>query len=213
MLVDDHAMVRHGIAVLINAQADMEVFGEAGTVDAAVAMIKPDSCPDLVLIDLSLGGVSGFELLKKLHMRFPSLPALVVSMYDESEYAERALRAGARGYVMKQGAWDVLLIAIRQVLAGRIYLSEAMSTRVLERLAAGDAEPAPPLNRLTPAEFEVLHLIGAGHTSQEISALLHRSIKTIEAHRANIRTKLQLDEGADLNRYAADWLKWDGKPE
>ncbi len=211
LLVDDHAMVRHGIAVLINAQSDMEVFGEAGEVDAAVGMIKPDNCPDLVLIDLSLNGVSGFELLKKLHARFPSLPTLVVSMYDESEYAERALRAGARGYVMKQGAWDVLLIAIRQVLAGKIYLSEAMSTRVLERLATGDTASAPPINRLTPTEFEVLHLVGAGHTSQEISALLHRSIKTIEAHRANIRKKLQLDEGADLNRFAAGWLRGQGE--
>jgi DNA-binding NarL/FixJ family response regulator len=214
MLVDDHAMVRHGIAALIGAQADMEVFGEAAEVDAAVAMIKPDSCPDLVLVDLSLNGASGFELLKKLQIRFPLLPTLVVSMYDETEYAERALRAGARGYVMKQEAMDVLLIAIRQVLAGKIYLSQAMSSRLLERMAAGGAEPVPPVNRLTPAEFEVLHLIGAGHTSQEISNLLHRSIKTIEAHRASIRKKLQLTEGADLNRFATDWLRGQGeKPE
>ena len=213
MLVDDHAMVRHGIATLINAQADMEVFGEAGTVDDAVSMIKPDKHPDLVLIDLSLSGVSGFELLKKLHLRFPALPTLVVSMYDESEYAERALRAGARGYVMKQEVLDVLLVAIRRVLAGKIYLSEAMGSRLLERMATDGAVPDPPINRLTPAEFEVLHLIGAGNTSQEISELLHRSIKTIEAHRANIRKKLQLNEGADLNRFAAEWLKGGGKPE
>ena len=210
MLVDDHAMVRHGIAALINAQADMEVIGEAAEVDEALSQITPYNFPDLVLVDLSLGGKSGFELLKKLHLRFPLLPALVVSMYDEAEYAERVLRAGARGYVMKQDAWEVLLVAIRQVLAGNIYLSEAMSSRLLERVAQGGTEPVPPVNRLTPTEFEVLHLIGAGNTSQEIAALLQRSIKTIEAHRANIRIKLRLDDGADLNRFAADWLRGQG---
>ena len=213
MLVDDHAMVRYGIASVINAQADMEVFGEAGDVEGAVSMIKPDHCPDLVLIDLSLNGLSGFELLKKLQTRFPSLPTLVVSMYDEKQYAERALRYGARGYVMKHEVWGVLLTAIRDVLAGKIYLSGHMSTSLLKRIATGGAESGPLVENLTPTEFEILHLIGAGHTSQEISELLHRSIKTIEVHRANIRKKLQLDDGADLNRFAADWLQeFGGKP-
>ena len=211
MLVDDHAMVRYGIATVINNQADMEVFGEAGTVDEAISKIKPDNRPDLVLIDLSLDGLSGFELLKKLQIRFPTLPTLVVSMHDENEYAERALRAGARGYLMKHEAWGMLLTAIREVLAGRIYLSGHMSSTLLQRIATGgNPEAVPLVDRLTPAEFEILHLIGEGHTSQEISALLHRSIKTVEVHRANIRRKLDLDDGADLNRFAADWLQGPG---
>ncbi len=211
MLVDDHAMVRHGIAALVNAQEDMTVFGEAGDVDTAVAMIKSGDFPDLVLIDLSLNGASGFELLKKLHIRFPLLPMLVVSMYDEHECAERALQAGARGYVMKQEVFDVLLSAVRQVLAGNIYLSAAMSSSLLRRIATGDMESTSPINRLTPSEFEILHLIGEGHTSQQIALILHRSIKTIEAHRGNIRKKLHLRDGTDLNRFASSWPRGQGK--
>jgi len=210
MLVDDQAMVRHAMAALIDAQEDMEVFGETGEVDEAISMIRPERCPDLVLIGLSFNGLSGVESLKKLHARFPSLPMLVVSMYDEDRYAECALRAGARGYVMKQQEWPVLMIAVRDVLAGKIYLSDHMSGSLIERIAVGNTEHDTPINRLTPGELEVLHLIGAGHTSREISALLHRSIKTIEVRRANIRRKLKLNKRDDLNRFAADWLREQG---
>lgn len=213
LLVDDHPIVRQGMATLIGAQADLEVFGEAGGVDEAVSMIKPGNCPDIVLIDLSLNGLSGFELLKNLHVRFPALPTLIVSMHDETLYAERALRAGARGYVMKQEAGDVLLTAIRDVLNGKVYLSERMRTGLLDRIVAGGSKSEPLINRLTPGEFEVLHLIGAGHSSQEIATLLSRSIKTIEAHRANIRNKLCLKDGADLIRFATRWIAGGGLGE
>lgn len=212
MLVDDHAMVRNGIATLVNAQADMIMSGEAGDVDTAIAMFKSGDCPDLVLIDLSLNGASGFELLKKLHLRYPSLSMLVVSMHDEKKCAERALLAGARGYVMKQEVFDVLLTAIRQVLAGNIYLSAPMSSQLLARIATGKTPSQSTLNCLTSSEFEILHLIGEGHTSQKIASLLHRSIKTIEAHRANIRKKLQLRDGTDLNQFASNWSRGQVRP-
>ena len=210
MLVDDQAMVRHGLATLIDTQEDMEVFGEAGEVNEVMSMIKPDHRPDLVLIDLAFNGMSGFELLKNLHLRFPSLPMLVVSMCDEKHCAESALRAGARGYVMKRQSWPELLTAMREVLAGRIYLSDHMNCSLPERIAAGGAGRGMPINGLTPGEFEVLHLIGAGRTSQEISVVLHRSIKTIEVRRTNIRRKLNLQKGDDLTRIAVDWLRGQG---
>lgn len=128
-------------------------------------------------------------------------------MHDEGVYAERALRAGARGYVMKQEPGDVLVTAIREVLKGSIYLSKPMHARLLNRVVTGNSKPEPLINSLTPSEFEVLHLIGSGHSSQEIAKLLSRSIKTIETHRFNIRTKLNLKDGADLIRYATHWTK------
>jgi len=205
MLVDDHAMLRHGMAMLINLEPDMEVVAEAGDGDEALAALKLDNCPDIVLMDVSLKTLSGFEVIKSIHHLIPALPVLVVSMHDEAAYAERALRAGARGYVMKQEPGEALVTAIREVLAGNVYLSKPMHARLLNRVATGSAEPESLINSLTPAEFEVLHLIGSGHSSQEIAKLLSRSIKTIETHRFNIRSKLNLKDGADLIRYATHW--------
>ena len=205
MLVDDHAMLRHGMAMLINLEPDMEVFAEAGDGDEALASLKTDRHPDIVLMDVSLKTLSGFEVIKSIHHLIPALPVLVVSMHDEAAYAERALRAGARGYVMKQEPGEVLVTAIREVLAGNVYLSKQMHARLLNRVATGSAEPESLIKSLTPSEFEVLHLIGSGHSSQEI-AKLNRSIKTIETHRFNIRSKLNLKDGADLIRYATHWI-------
>jgi DNA-binding NarL/FixJ family response regulator len=206
MLVDDHAMLRHGMAMLINLEQDMEVFAEAGDGDEALAALKAAQRADIVLMDVSLKTLSGFEVIKNIHIAMPGLPVLVVSMHDEGVYAERALRAGARGYVMKQEPGEVLITAIREVLKGNIYLSKPMRDRLLNRVATGHSEPEPLINSLTPSEFEVLHLIGSGHSSQEIARLLSRSIKTIETHRFNIRTKLNLKDGADLIRYASHWI-------
>ena len=206
MLVDDHAMLRHGMAMLINLEPDMEVFAEAGDGDEALAALKTGHHADIVLMDVSLKTLSGFEVIKSIHIAMPALPVLVVSMHDEGVYAERALRAGARGYVMKQEPGDVLITAVREVLRGNIYLSKPMRDRLLNRVATGHSEPEPLINSLTPSEFEVLHLIGSGHSSQEIAKLLSRSIKTIETHRFNIRTKLNLKDGADLIRYATHWI-------
>ncbi len=205
MLVEDHGIVRHGLAMLINAQADTEVCGEADNVDTAISMIREENMPDIVLIDISLQGLSGFELIKHLKARFPSLLMLVVSMHDETLYAQRALQAGAHGYVMKQEAAHTILAAIRNILKGKIHLSERMNASILKRIAAGETELLPPGARLTPSEFEILQLISAGYGSQEISTLLNRSIKTIESHRANIRNKLGLKDGAALIRFATQW--------
>jgi DNA-binding NarL/FixJ family response regulator len=205
MLVDDHAMLRHGMAMLINMEPDMEVFAEAGDGNEALAILKKTGPVDIVLLDVTLKTVSGFEVIKSMHALIPTLPVLFISMHDESVYAERALRAGARGYVMKQEPGEVLLTAIREVLKGNVYLSKQMHDNLLKRIAGG-SEPEQLINTLTPSEFEVLHLIGQGHSSQEIAKLLCRSIKTIETHRFNIRVKLNLKDGADLIRYATRWI-------
>ena len=205
MLVDDHAMLRHGMAMLINMEPDLEVFAEAGDGDEAMAILKKDGPVDIVLLDVTLKTVSGFEVIKSMHALMPTLPVLFISMHDESVYAERALRAGARGYVMKQEPGEVLLTAIREVLKGNVYLSKQMHEKLLKRIAGG-SEPEQLINTLTPSEFEVLHLIGQGLSSQEIAKLLCRSIKTIETHRFNIRVKLNLKDGADLIRYATRWI-------
>lgn len=206
MLVDDHAMVRQGMAMLINAEHDMEVCCDAEDVGDAMAKLELEHQPDIVLVDLSLKTLSGFELIKSIHILIPALPVLVVSMHDETVYAERALRSGARGYVMKQEAGQAMILAIREVMKGNFYLSEQMRTKLLDRFVTGSAESEQLINSLTPSEFEVLHLIGSGHSSRDIANLLNRSIKTIEVHRANIRTKLHLKDGADLMRYATHWI-------
>lgn len=158
-------------------------------------------------MDITLKTVSGLEVIKSIHALIPTIPVLFISMHDESVYAERALRAGAKGYVMKQEAGDVMLTAIRDVLKGNVYLSKPMNERVLQRIVSGGSStPEDLINTLTPSEFEVLHLIGQGRSSQEIADLLCRSIKTIETHRFNIRTKLNLKDGADLIRYATRWI-------
>lgn len=206
MLVDDHAMLRHGMAMLINLEPDLEVFAEAGDGTEALAILKNNEQIDIVLLDVTLKTVSGLEVIKNIHLHNPTLPVLFVSMHSESVYAERALQAGARGYVMKQEPGDVLLAAIREVLKGNVYLSEAMRAKMLNQMAAGNTKVEEPVNKLTPSEFKVLHLIGSGHSSQEIATLLNRSIKTIETHRFNIRIKLNLKDGADLIRYATRWI-------
>lgn len=206
MLVDDHAMLRHGMAMLINMEPDMEVLAEAGDGNEALAILKKKEPVDIVLLDVTLKTVSGFEVIKSIHTLIPTLPVLFISMHDESVYAERALRAGARGYVMKQEPGEILLAAIREVLKDNVFLSAHMHEVLLKRIATGGAaEPEQLINTLTPSEFEVLHLIGQGHSSQEIAKLLCRSIKTIETHRFNIRVKLNLKDGADLIRYATRW--------
>ncbi len=199
-------MLRHGMAMVINMESDMEVFAEADDGSEALALLRKDDAIDIVLLDITLKTVSGLEAIKNIHAYFPELPVLFVSMHDEMVYAERALRAGARGYIMKQEPGEVLVNAIREVLKGNVFLSKKMHEKLLNRMATGGAEPEQLINTLTPSEFEVLHLIGSGHSSQEIAKLLSRSIKTIETHRFNIRTKLKLKDSADLIRYATRWI-------
>lgn len=206
MLVDDHAMLRHGMAMLIDAEPDLQVIAEANDSAETLAFLKKEPNIDIILVDISLKTISGLEVIKSIHLLKPELPVLVVSMHDESVYAERALHAGARGYVMKQEPGENLIMAIREVLNGNVFLSKAMQTKLLNRVASGNNKPEITINSLTPSEFEVLHLIGKGHNTQEIAKLLNRSIKTIETHRFNIRTKLSLKDSADLIRYATRWV-------
>lgn len=204
LLVDDHALVRQGVATLINMEPEMRVCCEAG--NAAQALTANRSCQhDMAIVDLSLGETSGLELIKNLHCEFPDLGILVMSMHDETVYAEAVLRAGASGYVMKQVAMDTVLHAIRQILQGELYVSDAMRDQMLKKMvhehADGHAEN-PSICCLTSCEFEVFNLIGMGSSTSEIAAKLARSVKTIESHRANIKKKLNLDSTTKLAHYA-----------
>lgn len=207
LLVDDHPLLRQGVAVLIDREPDLQVCGEAQS--AAEALQAARSLrPDLALVDISLGERSGLELIKDLKIQHEALPVLVLSMHDESLYAERALRAGAQGYITKKAGGKPLLKAIREVLDGRIFLSDQMSTKLLQNLAGQrPGKTASPLELLTDREFEVFQLIGDGRSSRRIAETLHVSIKTIEAHRANMKAKLNLKAGTDLVHYAVRWVE------
>lgn len=200
LIVDDHPIVRQGIALLVNQQPDLDACCEAGSGEEALELLAKRVQPiHLAIVDLSLGGMSGLELVKALRSHHPDLPVLVMSMHDESLYAERVLRAGARGYIMKQEATEKILTALRQILRGEIYVSDRMRNRMLERLIdnRGDAAESP-LASLSDRELEVLRLIGRGLSTGEIARDLCRSVKTIETHRANIKDKLSLRGGAEL---------------
>lgn len=207
LLVDDHPMIRRGIADLINAEPDLAVCGEAGTMQEAMALAQK-SKPQLVIVDVSLNGNNGIELMKNLSTRWPGVPILAYSMHDEAIYAERALRAGAKGYVMKESPPELLLEAIRQVLKGKIYLSDPMSERLLGRIVrAGSTTPiaASPIEKLSDRELEVLELLGKGMRTSEIADQLCLSIKTIETYREHLKQKLSLGSGQELLRFAIEW--------
>jgi DNA-binding NarL/FixJ family response regulator len=207
MIVDDHPIVRQGIAQLINREADLHVCCEAGDADHALEKMKGCS-HDIAIVDISLTGVSGIELIQMLRQRGYETPVLVMSMHDESLYAERALRAGARGYIMKQEATEKILTAIRQILHGEIYVSDKMRSRMLQRLIDNRADSnASPVANLSNRELEILRMIGQGFGTGEIARELKRSVKTIEAHRANIKDKLGLKSAAELVRFAVQWVE------
>lgn len=205
-IVDDHPIVRQGIAQMINQESDLETCGEAASAQEALAWLEKNQT-DVLLVDISLDGISGIELIKTLKAHRFTPPSLVISMHDETLYAERALRAGARGYVMKQEATDNMLTAIRQVLQGGIYLSEKMKSKVLERLCNGDEGALSPMDLLSDRELEVFRLIGEGYPTSQIATELNRSVKTVESHRAHLKTKLGLKSAAELTRFAVQWLE------
>lgn len=206
LIVDDHPIVRHGMAQFLNLQDDLNLCCEAGSAEEALAaMAVCDHA--LAIIDISLEGESGLALIKTLRHGCPGLALLAMSMHDESLYAERALRAGARGYLMKQEATHDILRAIRQILSGHLYVSAAMESRLWQRLVAPDAGPPGPIAGLSEREFEVLHLLRLGLGTREIADKLHRSIKTIEVHRANLKEKLGLKSAAELVRFAVQHVK------
>ena len=210
MVVDDHPMMRQGLAQLIDNEPDLKVVAEADTGGQGLDIAVKEKL-DLALLDISLPDKNGLELIKDIRAVKPELPLLIVSMHDEALYAERVLRAGARGYIMKQEGGKKLLQAIRQVLTGQIYVSEKMSARILETFSGNRADQtSSPVARLSDREFEVFQLIGQGKGTKEIAQHLNLSVKTVEVHRANIKEKLSLTTATDLVRFAVRWTESQG---
>ncbi|HOX57634.1 MAG TPA: response regulator transcription factor [Candidatus Paceibacterota bacterium] len=206
LLVDDHPIVRERLTELINHEADLAVSGEAEDRNDAIAAISARK-PDLAIIDLTLKNSDGLELIKDIKSRWPNVRMLVVSMQDESLYAERVIRAGALGYITKQEATRNILVAIRRVLAGEIYLTDKVSSRIILGLGKHPSPgPATPAEVLTDREFKVFEHIGHGISTNEIAACLHIAPKTVETYRARIKEKLNLKDGNELLQRAIEWV-------
>jgi DNA-binding NarL/FixJ family response regulator len=204
--VDDHPLFRKGLEELIHSDGSFAVCGEAGNAAEAMEVIRTLN-PDLAIVDLSLPGANGIELIKNIRAEFSKLPILVLSMHDESLYAVRSLRAGAEGYVMKHEAMTNVIQAIREVFNGRPYLSPAMAAQVITKFAHRNPEgEADPVERLSDRELEILELIGKGREVRQIAKLLHLSPKTVETHRAHIKDKLDLKNSREVARFALQWL-------
>jgi DNA-binding NarL/FixJ family response regulator len=214
LIVDDHPIVRQGLRRMIDLEPDLSVCGEAQGEREARAAIR-DLGPDVVIVDISLGQGDGLELVRNVHAQHPALPMLVLSMHDELIYAERLLGAGARGYIMKQAASEQLLVALRKVLDGEVYMSDAVSAIVGQgRLASGaSAVGTDPIGRLSNRELQVLNLIGRGQSSREAAEALGLSVKTVETHRQSLKRKLNLATNAQLVQYAINWYTSRSKPE
>ena len=205
LLVDDHPLVREWLTNLINQQPDMVVCGEAESASHALAVIASTQ-PDLVVVDLSLKNGSGIDLIKDLKELHPALLVLVLSMHDESLYAERALRAGARGYVMKREVTKNIISAIRQVVAGQLHVSERMAARIASKYAGAPPVTAEsPVTLLSDRELEVFQLLGQGRETKQIAETLHLSMKTVQAYCARIKDKLKLTNATELLREAIRW--------
>jgi DNA-binding NarL/FixJ family response regulator len=212
LIVDDHPLMRRGLAALIDSEPDLAVCAEAGNRHAALDAIARRA-PDLVIVDLLLeGGEDGLDLVKALKVRCPSVPALVLSMHPEAHYGERALRAGARGYITKQQLGEAVLAAIRRVLAGRIYMSEALGADLASRFVGGDVNPRSPLATLSDRELQVFRLIGEGRRTREIASILHLSPKTIESYREHLKQKLGIDGAPELVCRAVRFVEMDEGP-
>ena len=205
LLVDDHPIVRQGLAELIDAEKDLMVCGTAESMNAALEQM-PTLKPDLVVVDISLKGSNGIELLKNIKVRYPKMKVLMLSMHDEGLYAIRALRAGAAGYIMKQEATEKVIEAARKVLNGEIYLSDKMEKKMMQQLVGGrTARTGSPLEDLSDRELEVFNLIGQGKGTRQIAEEMHLSIKTVESHRAHIKEKLGLKSATELVQHAIQW--------
>lgn len=206
LLVDDHPILRAGLGRLINQEADMMICGEAEDGPTAFDLVGTLN-PDIAVIDISLKGSNGIELVKNLKARYPELPTMVLSMHDESLYAERALRAGSLGYIMKEEAIEQVLVAIRKVLQGEIFLSEKMKSKMLQQMASGKGKVvSSPIEHLTDRELEVFRLIGEGCSTRQIAGQLHLSVRTVEAYREYIKSKLNLKNATELVQHAFHWV-------
>lgn len=213
LVVDDHPMMRHGIAQLLNGEPDMTVCDEAESARQAISQVR-EHRPDLVLADLTMPGKDGLDLIRDLQAQHPNIPTLVISMHDETLYAERVLRAGGRGYIMKHEGGDKLLAAIRRVLKGKVYVSERISEQILENLSGlAPAASSSVISRLSDRELEVFRMIGEANETREIAAQLGMSAKTVEAHRLNIKRKLRLRTSAELTRRAVLWVESGSAPK
>ena len=205
LLVDDHPIVRQGLALLIDREPDLCVCGEAESAHSAFHAIAT-LLPDLVVLDISLSGPDGLDVLKEIRMKTTNLPVLILSMHDESIYAERAMRAGANGYIMKQEATEKVLVAIRRILQGEVYLSDRLTSTMLQQYVRGASQvKTSPLVNLTDRELEVFRLIGEGHGTRQIADDLHLSVKTIESYQAHIKEKLALRNARELVQHAIEW--------
>lgn len=207
LLVDDHPILRKGLGQLINNETDMTVCGEAEDSPKAFELVGTLS-PDVMVVDISLKGGNGIELIKNVKARYPDLPILVLSMHDESLYAERALRAGSLGYIMKEEAIEQVIVAIRRVINGDIFLSDKMKSRMLQQLATGGRAKgvSNPIENLTDRELEVFRMIGEGRSTRQIAGELHLSVRTVEAYREYIKGKLNLKNSTELVQHAFHWV-------
>ena len=204
-VIDDHPLLRQGLALLINQQQDLEVCGEAEEAHAALQAIAQKR-PDILIVDISLNGPDGLELLKNIRVSYPELPVLILSMHDEAIYAERALRARANGYIMKQEATEKVLVAVRRILNGDVYLSDRMANKMLQQYIGGAPVAIQSrLASLSDRELEVFRMIGEGRSTREIAEELHLSIKTVETYQAHIKDKLSLRSGRELIQHAIQW--------
>jgi DNA-binding NarL/FixJ family response regulator len=208
VIVEDHTLMREGLTRLVTSQPDLQVVGEAADAAKGLDLILKLK-PDLALVDITLPGRNGLELIKDIKPQLPDLPVLVLSMHDESLYAERALKAGAKGYLMKDADRDTILAAIRRVLEGGFYVSEKMSAEIFSSFSGGGKSAAGKgaVSRLSDREFEVFEFLGQGLGTQEIAARLGISPKTVEVHRAHIREKLEMPSGAAVVRFAVRWTE------
>ena len=208
LIVDDHAIVREGLAEVINHEPDMEVCGQTGNAFEALAMAASTKA-DLAVVDITIGGKNGLELIKDFQVQQPDLAILVLSAHDENLYAERVLRAGGRGYVMKAEGGERFIAALRQVLTGEISVSPKVAAKVVN-LFSGRPVDISPVERLTDRELQIFQLIGAGQDNNRVADHLHISPKTVEAHRAHIKEKLQIASSAELISFAARWIESNG---
>lgn len=206
VVVEDHTLMRAGLIQLVNSQSDLNVIGEAADAATGLATVLA-LVPDLVIVDITLPGRNGLELIKDIKAKLPDQAMLVISMHDEALYAERSLKAGARGYIMKDSDRHSFIQAIRSVVQGSFYVSEKMSGEVMSAVAAGSQRLKSSLSRLSDREFEVFELLGQGLGTNEIAHRLGISPKTVEVHRAHIREKLEMPTGAAVVRYSVRWTE------
>jgi DNA-binding NarL/FixJ family response regulator len=207
IVVDDHPLFRKGVVQMLSSEPDLEVRGEAESSPAALDLMRRTPV-DMAIVDIGLhGSANGIELTKSIKAEHPELPVLVLSMHDEMLYADRALRAGARGYLMKREALDSVITAVRTVLSGEIYLSATMAKRMIAEHVSGGTSGRSAIEKLTDRELEVLQLIGEGTEVRDIAQKLHISAKTVEAHRGHIKEKLNLNNAREVARFAVQWVE------